>query len=394
MPDEPSHEQLNVYVQDEWKSPLPATVRVHITGEPKPPEIDTSGQPNKPAKFRIPKGIKNVDVEVLFEGYSDKKTIAVAERDWVFTIPKSVFDPATNPNKPETIPTGKRVDVVDGPGPIGAPGVLREAIRAVPAVKYALGVTGIVAAISIIKALRVDFRLAGWGTIVMLFLMVALFLFNRLTQSSASLFVGPARVFTWFTLFLFMATSASMFGSIFFRYPVDLQYWITQNPVGGKHPPSTETRSQRTGDSQPTTQGSTSPEHTTQYYEDLLTKYAGDEQMLATLGREAFAHKQYGWTIKFLEQAKSVQSSKAWEQDYPYLAAAYFLANGDRGKFESELQEMLAEMRLNNSYLHNSATIGFALQNLTDVRLYVDHPAQEYIDAKIIPEATRIKQNL
>jgi hypothetical protein len=116
--------------------------------------------------------------------------------------------------------------------------------------------------------------------------------------------------------------------------------------------------------------------------------------MLATLGREAFAHKQYGWTIKFLEQAKSVQSSKAWEQDYPYLAAAYFLANGDRGKFESELQEMLAEMRLNNSYLHHSATIGFALQNLTDVRLYVDHPAQEYIDAKIIPEATRIKQNL
>jgi hypothetical protein len=51
-------------------------------------------------------------------------------------------------------------------------------------------------------------------------------------------------------------------------------------------------------------------------------------------------------------------------------------------------------MRLNNSYLHHSATIGFALQNLTDVRLYVDHPAQEYIDAKIIPEATRIKQNL
>jgi len=62
MPPEPSHEQLNVYVHDEWKNPLPATVRVHVPGESEPPEIETSGQPNKPAKFRIPKGIPRTNI--------------------------------------------------------------------------------------------------------------------------------------------------------------------------------------------------------------------------------------------------------------------------------------------------------------------------------------------
>jgi len=55
---------------------------------------------------------------------------------------------------------------------------------------------------------------------------------------------------------------------------------------------------------------------------------------------------------------------------------------------------MLAEMRLNNSYLHHAAPIGMALQNLTDVRQYVDKPAQDYIDAEIVPEAIKIKSNV
>jgi len=70
------------------------------------------------------------------------------------------------------------------------------------------------------------------------------------------------------------------------------------------------------------------------------------------------------------------------------------LSNRDRAKFELTLQEMLAEMRLNNSYLHHAAPIGMALQNLTDVRQYVDKPAQDYIDAEIVPEAIKIKSNV
>jgi hypothetical protein len=127
--------------------------------------------------------------------------------------------------------------------------------------------------------------------------------------------------------------------------------------------------------------------------EGLLT-YAGDEAELAGLGEKAFARLDYICTIKFLEQAKTVQSRKVWEQDFPYLAAAYLLGNGDRDKFQRTLQEMLVEMRLNNSYLHNNVTIGFTLQNLTDVRQYVDKPAQDYIDKQIVFEAIRIKRNM
>jgi len=130
------------------------------------------------------------------------------------------------------------------------------------------------------------------------------------------------------------------------------------------------------------------------YDEGVLKQYAGDEGMLAKLGEKAFARQDYTWTIRFLEQARTVQSSKVWERDYPYLAAAYLLANGDRARFESTLQEMLAEMRLNNSYLHFAAPIGMALRNLSDVRQYLDKPAQDYIDNQIVPAAIKIKNNV
>jgi hypothetical protein len=99
-------------------------------------------------------------------------------------------------------------------------------------------------------------------------------------------------------------------------------------------------------------------------------------------------------TIKFLEQAKAVQGSKVWERDFPYLAAAYLLGNGDRDGFQSTLQEMLAEMRLNNSYLHHGPPIATALQNLSNVRQYVDAQAKDYIDKQIVPAAIKIKQNV
>jgi hypothetical protein len=130
------------------------------------------------------------------------------------------------------------------------------------------------------------------------------------------------------------------------------------------------------------------------HYEALMKQYAGDEAMLAKMGEEAFSRLDYRWTIKFLEQASTVQSAKVWERDYPYLAAAYLLGNGDRDRFQEELQEMLAEMRLNNSYLHHSTTIGMALQNLSNVRQYLDPQAQKYIDEQVVPVAIGIKRNV
>lgn len=58
--------------------------------------------------------------------------------------------------------------------PSTPPSVLKQAINAVPAVKYALGVGGIISVIAIVRGFRIDFRVALLGAVVMLVLMAVL----------------------------------------------------------------------------------------------------------------------------------------------------------------------------------------------------------------------------
>jgi hypothetical protein len=105
--------------------------------------------------------------------------------------------------------------------------VLKDAIKAVPAVKYALGIAGIVAAIAIVKGFEIDFRIAVFGTVIMLVLMTVLVIFAKAAASAAVGFVGPATVLTWFSLLLVIGTATLLFWSVFFKWPVDLQ-WVLQ----------------------------------------------------------------------------------------------------------------------------------------------------------------------
>lgn len=107
-------------------------------------------------------------------------------------------------------------------------GILREAIRAVPAVKYALGVAGIVAAIAIVQLLRVKLVTAAFGTVIMIVLMTLLVIFARLAKNDSTKFTLPAQVFTWFVLLITIATASLLFTSVFWRWPVDLQNWLKQ----------------------------------------------------------------------------------------------------------------------------------------------------------------------
>jgi hypothetical protein len=108
---------------------------------------------------------------------------------------------------------------------------LRQAIKAVPAVKYALGVGGIIAVIAIIYSFKIDIRVAFVGAIGMLLLMVMLVIFARVSALRGSALRVPAMAFTWFTLVLFMATAVLLFTSIFFQRPIDLTFWITGEPA-------------------------------------------------------------------------------------------------------------------------------------------------------------------
>jgi hypothetical protein len=129
-------------------------------------------------------------------------------------------------------------------------------------------------------------------------------------------------------------------------------------------------------------------------YKSLFQQAQGDELALSRLGEKAFAALDYGWAVKFLSQGKQVAASKVWERDYPLLAAATELSTHDDSQFRAILQEMLAEMRLNHSYLHHSTTIGFVLDNLSYVRQYLKPASQRYLDETIIPAAIDIKKNL
>jgi hypothetical protein len=103
------------------------------------------------------------------------------------------------------------------------PSILKQAIKAVPAVKYALGVAGIIAVIAIVRGFGIDFRVALFGAIVMFVLMTMLVIFASLARQKGSQFRLPALIFTWFSLICVMAVSVTLFTSVFWGRPVDLR---------------------------------------------------------------------------------------------------------------------------------------------------------------------------
>jgi tetratricopeptide (TPR) repeat protein len=132
--------------------------------------------------------------------------------------------------------------------------LLREAIVAVPAVKYALGVTGIVAAIAIIKGLIVDSHITDWRVVLMvpvamLILMTAVVVFSRLTTTAPKHFFIPAMVLMYCFLSLTIAVSVLTLSSMFFHWPLDLRHWIT-----GSAPSSSQVPSNSQGSANPSSQ--------------------------------------------------------------------------------------------------------------------------------------------
>lgn len=104
--------------------------------------------------------------------------------------------------------------------------ILREAVRAVPAVKYALGIGGLIAVLSIIFSFGLNPKVAFIGAVFMFMLMGVLVIFARMTALPDQHLLLPAKVFTWFVLFAFMSLSVCLFASVFLKWPLDLRYWL------------------------------------------------------------------------------------------------------------------------------------------------------------------------
>lgn len=113
------------------------------------------------------------------------------------------------------------------------PKILKEAITKVPAVKYALGIAGVAAATSLVIGFLRDYRVAVFGPIIMLFLMVVLAIFARNEKSPHTFSWSPASVLTWSSLVLTIATGTFLLTTFFFSWPrsIDTYFESKVDPV-------------------------------------------------------------------------------------------------------------------------------------------------------------------
>lgn len=117
--------------------------------------------------------------------------------------------------------------------------LLREAMKAVPSVRYALGVVGIGAAVSIVLTLITDYRVAIAGVATMLVFMVLLALFQRLSALESRSFRYPALFVLWTVPALMVAALALVLSSVFFGWPLAWNQGFGGGPAASTKPAAT-----------------------------------------------------------------------------------------------------------------------------------------------------------
>jgi len=102
-------------------------------------------------------------------------------------------------------------------------GVLNAAIKAVPAVRFALGVGGIAAVVAIVVLWwKLEIQLAVFGTLIVLVFMVVLVIFSALSGLGAPALTPLALVLAWAFLILTVFAAALFASCAFFDWPKTL----------------------------------------------------------------------------------------------------------------------------------------------------------------------------
>jgi hypothetical protein len=109
--------------------------------------------------------------------------------------------------------------------------IVRESIKAVPAMKYALAVAGILAVVAMVGAFKLTPQTAVFGAVLVLVLMVAVVIFARLTTTASRHFFLPVLIMTWAFLIVTVATALLLFTSAFFQWPRGLGDLIDARPA-------------------------------------------------------------------------------------------------------------------------------------------------------------------
>jgi hypothetical protein len=111
--------------------------------------------------------------------------------------------------------------------------LLREATSVVPAVRYALGVAGVMAALALGSMLFKNAEAATFGVLAMFISMVLLLVFAAASALGGDTFRLPALVMTWAILILFIASAAMSLSAIFFDTPKPLTTLMKELFGGG-----------------------------------------------------------------------------------------------------------------------------------------------------------------
>lgn len=122
------------------------------------------------------------------------------------------------------------------PGPFG---LLTAAIRAVPAVKWALGVAGVAAALALSTSFFGSVSAALLGSLAMIGLMTLLVIFAAMSRLGP-LVKPPALVLTWTVLILTSLSSVLTFSCIFFEWPKKFSELVTSVTANAKVPRNPE----------------------------------------------------------------------------------------------------------------------------------------------------------
>ncbi len=109
--------------------------------------------------------------------------------------------------------------------------ILRESIKAVPAMRYALAVAGILAVVAMVGTFQLSPQTAVFGAVITLVLMVAMVIFARLTTTAPRHFILPVQLMTWAFLIVTVATAFLLFTSAFFQWPRGLRDLLDAKPV-------------------------------------------------------------------------------------------------------------------------------------------------------------------
>jgi hypothetical protein len=118
-----------------------------------------------------------------------------------------------------------------GKGSLNPLTILKDAIRTVPSMKYALAVLGLVATVAIVTVWRVKYEVAIFGAVIILALMVPVLVLAKLTKVAPKYFLGPARAFMWAFVLLTIVAGTCLFTTAAFRQPAALYELIFNKPV-------------------------------------------------------------------------------------------------------------------------------------------------------------------